>query len=133
LLRFLESNVTSTESSRSRCRGPSPGSRFTALFEALVIDWLQEASFSAVTRQLSLRGDQVEGIQERAVRRGLARRKRQQPRRIGVDETSFRKRVEYITVVNDLDQNKVLWIGDDRRKNGSCSTSSTSHNISVEL
>ena len=28
-----------------------PGSRFTALFEALVIDWLQEASMSAVGRQ----------------------------------------------------------------------------------
>jgi hypothetical protein len=33
-----------------------------------------------------------------------------------VDETSFRKRAEYITVVYDLDQNKVLWIGDNRRK-----------------
>jgi transposase len=93
-----------------------PQSRFTALFEALVIDWLKEASFSAVARQLSLSWDQVDGIQERAVRRGLSRRKRQRPRRIGVDETSFRKRAEYITVVNDLDQNKVLWIGDDRRK-----------------
>ena len=93
-----------------------PKSRFTALFEALVIDWLKEASFSAVARQLSLSWDQVDGIQERAVRRGLARRKKQRPRRIGVDETSFRKGAEYITVVNDLDQNKVLWIGDDRRK-----------------
>jgi transposase len=93
-----------------------PKSRFTALFEALVIDWLKEASFSAVARQLSLSWDQVDGIQERAVRRGLARRKKQRPRRIGVDETSFRKGAEYITVVNDLDQNKVLWVGDDRRK-----------------
>ena len=31
--------------------------RFTALFEALVIDWLKEASFSAVVRQLSLGWD----------------------------------------------------------------------------
>jgi transposase len=93
-----------------------PGSRFTALFEALVIDWLKEASFSAVARQLSLSWDQVAGIQERAVRRGLARREKQLPRCIGVDETSFRKRSEYITVVNDLDRRRVLWIGDDRKK-----------------
>ncbi|MCP4730104.1 MAG: ISL3 family transposase, partial [Roseibacillus sp.] len=93
-----------------------PKSRFTALFEALVIDWLKEASFSAVARQLSLSWDQVAGIQDRAVRRGLARRKKQRPRRIGVDETSFRKRAEYITVVNDLDRNRVLWIGDERKK-----------------
>jgi len=33
-----------------------PGSGFTALFEALVIDWLKEASVLAVSRQLSLKG-----------------------------------------------------------------------------
>ena len=81
-----------------------PNSRFTALFEALVIDWLKEASFSAVARQLSLSWGQVAGIQDRAVRRGLARREKQRPRSIGVDETSFRKRFEYITLVNDLDR-----------------------------
>ena len=93
-----------------------PGSRFTALFEALVIDWLKEASFTAVARRLSLSWDQVAGIQGRAVRRGLARREKQTPRRIGVDETSFRKHYEYITLVNDLDHDRVLWVGDDRRK-----------------
>ena len=93
-----------------------PGSRFTALFEALVIDWLKEASFSAVARQLSLSWDQVAGIQDRAVCRGLARREKQRPRNIGVDETSFRKRYEYITLVNDLDRDRVLWIGEDRKK-----------------
>ena len=69
-----------------------------------------------MARQLSLSWDQVAGIQDRAVRRGLARRKPQRPRRIGVDETSFRKRSEYITVVNDLDRDRVLWIGDSRKK-----------------
>jgi transposase len=93
-----------------------PSSRFTALFEALVIDWLKEASFSAVARQLSLSWGQVAGIQDRAVRRGLARREKQRPRSIGVDETSFRKRFEYITLVNDLDRDRVLWVGDDRKK-----------------
>jgi transposase len=69
-----------------------------------------------VALQLFLSWDQVAGIQERAVRRGLARREKQRPRCIGVDETLFRKRAEYITVVNDLDLNRVLWIGDDRKK-----------------
>jgi len=81
-----------------------PKSRFTALFEAFVIDWLKEASFSAVARQLSLSWDQVGGIQDRAVRQGLARREKQRPHRIGVDETSFSKGAEYITVVNDLNR-----------------------------
>lgn len=90
-----------------------PGSRFTALFEALVIDWLQEASLTAVARQLDLSWDEVDGIQARAVARGLARRKLEPARRIGVDETSFQKGHEYVTVVTDLDRRVVLHVADD--------------------
>jgi len=93
-----------------------PGSRFTALFEALAIDWLRECSFAAVGRQLQLSWDQVSGIQERAVRRGLARRDACRPKRIGIDETSFQKRHEYVTVVNDLDTGQVLHVADDRTR-----------------
>ena len=93
-----------------------PSSRFTALFEALVIDWLLEASFAAVARQLRLTWDEVAGIQDRAVRRGLARRDRKPPTRIGVDETSFQKRHEYVTTVNDLDAGVVVYVADDRKQ-----------------
>ena len=49
-------------------------SRFTALFEILVIDWLKEASVNAVARQLDIRWDAIDGIMERAGERGLKRR-----------------------------------------------------------
>ena len=94
-------------------------SRFTALFESLVIDWSLESSLSAVGRLLRLSWDQVSGIQARAVARGLARRERQTPVRFGVDETSFQKRHEYVTVVCDLDAPKgagVLYVADDRKE-----------------
>lgn len=99
-----------------QCRVPwaEEGSRLTALFEALVIDWLHEASVSAVARKLRLSWDEVAGVQRRAVRRGLARRELEAPRRIGVDETSFQKRHEYITVVNDLEHQRVLHLADGR-------------------
>lgn len=93
-----------------------PGSGFTALFEALVIDWLREASISAVARQLDLTWDQVDGVMERAVRRGLARRRLEVPRRLGVDETSFQKRHEYVTVVADIDRGVVQHVADGRGK-----------------
>jgi transposase len=80
-----------------------PGSHFTALFESVVIDWLREGSLRMVARMMDLSWDEVDGIQDRAVRRGLARRKLKAPQRIGVDETSFCKRHEYVTVVTDLD------------------------------
>jgi transposase len=91
-------------------------SRFTALFEALAIDWLLEASFAAVARQLRMTWDEVAGIQDRAVRRGLARRERKPPARIGVDETSFQKRHEYVTTVNDLEAGVVLYVADGRKQ-----------------
>jgi len=91
-----------------------PGSRFTALFEALAIDWLHAASIAAVARCLRVTWDELDGIQARAVRRGLARREREVVRRIGVDETSFQKRHEYVTVVCDLEGSRVLHVGDGR-------------------
>lgn len=90
------------------------GSRFTALFEGLVIDWLHEASKSAVAQRLGLSWSEVDTIMEQAVRRGMKRRKAVTARRLGVDETSFQKRHEYVTVVNDQDSGAVLYVADDR-------------------
>jgi transposase len=93
-----------------------PGSGFTVLMESLVIDWLKEASIKAVARLMDLTWDQVDGVMQRAVQRGLARRAALEPERIGIDETSFQKRHEYVTVVTDLDTGDVLYVADDRTK-----------------
>ena len=53
-----------------------PGSGFTALFEALVIDWLKEASVAAVARIMGLCWNAIDGVMQRAVARGLLRRER---------------------------------------------------------
>lgn len=90
------------------------GSGFTALFEVLVIDWLQEASIQAVARLLRLSWSAVDGIQQRAVTRGLARRAALTPERLSVDETAFQRRHEYVTVVTDQDKGHVLHVADDR-------------------
>jgi transposase len=91
-----------------------PGSRFTALFEALIVDWLKEASVAAVARQLGLSWHEVDGVMARAVRRGLRRRTRKLPTRLGVDETSFQRRHEYVTVVIDHDAKVVAHVADGR-------------------
>jgi transposase len=84
------------------------------LFERLVIDWLQEANIKAVAEQIRLSWDEVDGIMQRAVQRGLLRREKQQPRKLGIDETSFQKRHEYVTVLNDLERGVVIDVLDDR-------------------
>ncbi|MCI0525104.1 MAG: ISL3 family transposase [Acidobacteria bacterium] len=92
-----------------------PNSRFTAMFEVLVIDWLKEASIDATARQLRMTWDEVDGIMNRAVKRGLARRTREPVRELGVDETAFQKRHEYVTICSDLEKGRVLHVGDDRK------------------
>lgn len=94
----------------------TPGSKFTMLFERLVIDWLQEASVTAVRKRLSLGWQATWGIMERAVARGLGRRQLGNVFWVGVDEKSFQRRHDYVTVVTDLAQSTVLFVADDRRR-----------------
>ena len=93
-----------------------PYGRFTALFERLVIDWLQAASQQAVADRVGLSWDEVHGIMERAVKRGLTRREAEPIPHIGVDEKSFRKRHRYVTVVSDIDRGRVLYVAEDRKQ-----------------
>ena len=83
-----------------------------------MIDWLGAASLSAVSRLLDLSWDQVDGVMQRAVKRGLERRGPAPASRcLGVDETSFQKRHEYVTVVADLEgEPRVHHVADGRCK-----------------
>jgi transposase len=90
-----------------------PGGRFTALFERLVIDWIGAAGRQATARRLGLSWDQADGIMQRAVDRGLARREAVVLPVLGVDEKSFQGR-EFVTVVCDLDGGAVLHVADGR-------------------
>ena len=91
-----------------------PGSQFTALFEVLAIDWLKQASVSAVAKHLRVSWDEASGVMERAVKRGLERREAEVMKYVGVDETSFAKRHEYVTLVTDLERPRVVYVADDR-------------------
>ncbi|HUI55063.1 MAG TPA: ISL3 family transposase [Bryobacteraceae bacterium] len=93
-----------------------PSSRFLALFEVLAIEWLKEASQKAVAGQLGLSWDEIHGIMERAVQRGLERRKAETVSQIGVDEKAFRKGQSYLTLVNDLVGSPVLYVAEERRQ-----------------
>jgi transposase len=90
--------------------------RFTALFEALVIDWLHEASNAGVAERFHLSWDEVDGIMQRAVKRGLARRSPELPAHIGVDEKAFRRGHDYVTIVSNSDDSTVLYVADERKR-----------------
>lgn len=93
------------------CEGHS---RYTREFEKQVIDWVRETTKSTVSRWLDLSYTAIANMIDRAVERGLERRKQQRVRHISVDETSFRKGHKYVTVVTDQDSGWVLYVAPDR-------------------
>ncbi len=93
-----------------------PDSRFTRLFERLAIDLLLECDVSGAAAILGLTWDEAWGIQGRAVKRGQARQGARVVAQIGVDENAAAKGHAYLTLVCDLEQATVEYIGDDRKQ-----------------
>ena len=86
-----------------------PGSRFTLLFEAFAILALRSAqNIKAGCKLLNLRWGVAMAIMDRAVKRGMARRKREEIPWVGLDEKSFGKATPYATVLCDIDGARVL-------------------------
>ncbi|WP_447975542.1 ISL3 family transposase [Nitrospira sp. Kam-Ns4a] len=93
-----------------------PGSQFTAWFERLAIELLQECSVKGAAGLLRITWDEAWGIKERAVARGLRRRTRDVVAHLGVDEKAIAKGHRYLTVVADLERSRVLYLAEDRRQ-----------------
>jgi hypothetical protein len=64
----------------------------------------------------ALTWDEVWGIKERAIARGLSRRTADVVPHLGVDEKAIAKRHRYLTVVADLAQSRVLYLAEDRKE-----------------
>jgi transposase len=77
-------------------------------FERAVTAWLRDSPISAVAENFNLSWDEVDGIMQRAVKRGLERRREMKPQNIGIDETSYRKEYDYVTVIVDKDGGYVI-------------------------
>ena len=76
-------------------------SRFTLMFEALVINWLKETSINAVARRFDMSWNAIDGIMKRAVTRGLESRNKLDLKHLSVDEVCNRKGREYVTIVSN--------------------------------
>ncbi len=84
-------------------------SRYTLLFEAFAVCVLQACStVEAARKLLGLSWRQVDEIRTRAVERGLQRRKAEPIDYLGMDEKSFGKGQDYVSVLSDLKLGRVL-------------------------
>ena len=95
-----------------------PNSRFTLLFERFAIDILRATQVQGKTAALlRLTPSQVHDLMARAVTRGLARRNAAAmipP--LTLDEKSFQHGHQYLTVLGDAEQGRVLEVTETRTK-----------------
>lgn len=92
-----------------------PHSRFTLLFEAFAISvLLSSRSINDARGILNLGWEQAHTIMKRAVERGLKQRDAEEIAWIGLDEKSFRKGQNYISVMSDIDGKRVLDVVEGR-------------------
>ena len=90
-------------------------SRFTLMFEAFAINVLQcSANVSRAATLLGLGWDAVHSIIARAVDRGLDRRSLDSIKHVGMDEKSFGKGHDYVSVMTDIDNRRVLEVTPER-------------------
>ena len=91
------------------------GSRFTLLFEAFAIEVLQAcSSVKSAAKLMGLNWHQVNEIKRRAVARGLERREASPIKYLGIDEKSFRKGHNYVSLLTDLERSRVLDVAEGR-------------------
>jgi transposase len=86
-----------------------PNSRFTLLFEAFAIRVIEACvSLSDAARLLNVSWNTVHTIVSRAVERGMKRRGTDGITKVGIDEKSFGSGQDYISIMCDLTQPRVL-------------------------
>lgn len=95
-------------------------SRFTLYFESFAIEVLQACSASRAGELLGISWDEADGIKQRAVRRGMARRQIGDLQYVCVDEKAVGHGHDYVTVVTGVIVGKpqALYVGDGRGEEG---------------
>ena len=77
---------------------------------------LNSESIEKLRKQMGVGWKVLHRIQQRAVARGMSRRTANGAAHLCVDETSFQKRHEYVTVVSDHQSSGVLFVAEDRKQ-----------------
>jgi transposase len=92
-----------------------PGSRFTLHFEAFAVEVIEACrSLSQAAKLLGLHWSSVQKIMEQAVERGMARRSTEGIKRVGLDEKSFKRGQSYISLMTDIDKQRVVEVVAER-------------------
>jgi transposase len=87
-----------------------PGSGFTLLFEALVMALARQMAIAALAHLVGEHDTRIWRIVHHYVDEARARQDLSGARRLGVDETSFRRGQDYVTVFADIDRAAAIFV-----------------------
>lgn len=112
---FLHANVPRVDCGKCGVKQVSvswarPGSGFTLLFEALVLQMAQHMAITAVAGLVRVHPDSVWRILMHYVDQAREQQDLSSVTAIGIDETSRRKGHHYVTLFADLDRSRVLFV-----------------------
>lgn len=88
--------------------------RQTCAMERRCIDTLAECSREGAAKLTGLSWDEMDGVMERSVERGMARRPPELPTQLGIDEKCVFARHKYVTILADLAEGTVTDVLDKR-------------------
>jgi transposase len=92
-------------------------SRFTLLFESFASEVIQACSnVKSAAALLGINWKSAHTIMERAVNRGMAARDVASIRYVGIDEKSFGKGHDYVSVMTDIENSRVLEVEPERTR-----------------
>jgi transposase len=89
---------------------------FSKRFEEAVGQACESASARRVSQQFRLAESTVRAIDVRYLQRWSAQRRKPALKQMGVDEIFLGKKIQFISVVSNLESGEPLWFGQDRKK-----------------
>lgn len=91
-------------------------SRYTKRFEEKVVILCTAMCIKDAAKQLRIGWETTKNIDKRNARKYVVDLSTVTPKGIGIDEIAYEKGHKYLTVVRDIDLQKVIWVGKDRKK-----------------
>ncbi len=113
------------EKARVRCCGRQPelehlpwvekSSQQTVRLKWSIYEECKHSPVKAVAARHNLSWGTVKSIDKELIELRLSKRTLSGLRRLGIDEVAMAKRHRYLTVVTDLVERKVVWVGEGRK------------------
>ncbi len=90
--------------------------RCTKRFVEYVAMLCEKMSLKDVTEVARIDWKTAKRIDKQALQKFVKDLKKVKPTKIGVDEIAYEKGHKYLTIVRDLDEGRVIWVGDGRKQ-----------------